>query len=203
MVRTRNLAALFIGTAFISLPAFSQESGLDHRSEASVQFIGTFTRQTTQNTIPQSSSDSGGVLASYRFLFSKHQGVEVNYAYSRNTVGYTFGTGSLGTDTNQNEITGAYVFRMPIKHLTPFAEAGFGGLVFNPRNNVSPAASTQTRVAFLFGAGVDFGLGKHIFVRAGYRGLVYNTPTFNLAANLGADRNTLQSEPSIGVGWKF
>jgi hypothetical protein len=78
MLRATNLAALFMGTALISLPAFSQEVG---RSEASVQFMGTFTKQTDSNGIRQSSSDSGGVLASYRFFFTRHQGVELNYGY--------------------------------------------------------------------------------------------------------------------------
>jgi hypothetical protein len=40
-------------------------------------------------------------------------------------------------------------------------------------------------------------------VRAQYRGFVYNTPTFNLAANLGADRVTHLAEPSIGLGLRF
>jgi opacity protein-like surface antigen len=198
MLRARNLAALFMGTALISLPAFSQEVG---RSEASVQFMGTFTKQTDSNGIRQSSSDSGGVLASYRFFFTKHQGVEVNYGYSRNTVSYNYVTGPLGTDTNQHEITGAYIFRLPMKRFTPFVEAGFGGLIFSPRNLV--VANTQGRVAFLYGAGADFNMTKRIFVRAQYRGLVFNSPTFDVPANLGADRVTHQAEPSIGLGLKF
>jgi opacity protein-like surface antigen len=198
MLRARNLAALFMGTALISLPAFSQEVG---RSEASVQFMGTFTKQTDSNGIRQSSSDSGGVLASYRFFFTKHQGVEVNYGYSRNTVSYGYVTGPLGTNANQHEITGAYIFRLPMKRFTPFVEAGFGGLIFSPRNLV--VANTQGRVAFLYGAGADFNMTKRIFVRAQYRGLVFNSPTFDVPANLGADRVTHQAEPSIGLGLKF
>jgi opacity protein-like surface antigen len=198
MVRANNLTALLIGTALFSLPAFSQEGG---RSEASVQFMGTFTKQTDSNGIRQNSSDSGGVLASYRFFFTKHQGVELNYGYSRNTVSYDYVTGPLGTSTNQHEVTGAYIFRLPMKRFTPFVEAGFGGLIFSPRNLV--LANTQGRVAFLYGAGADFNMTNRFFVRAQYRGLVYNSPTFDLPANLGADRVTHQAEPSIGLGFKF
>jgi outer membrane immunogenic protein len=198
MQRATNLAALLMGTALISLPAFSQEAG---RSEASVQFMGTFTKQTDSSGIRQSSSDSGGVLASYRFFFTRDQGVEVNYGYSRNTVSYDFGTGPFGTNTNQHEISGAYIFRFPMRRLTPFVEAGVGGLIFSPRNLVF--ANTQGRVAFLYGAGADFNLTKGIFVRAQYRGLVFNSPTFDIPANLGADRVTHQAEPTIGLGLKF
>ena len=201
MLKSKNVIALLMGTALISLPAFSQEGGLANRSEASVQFMGTFLKQTDSNGIRQSSSDSGGVLASYRFFFTRHQGVEVNYGYSRNTVSYDSGAGPLGTNTNQNEITGAYTFRFPMKRITPFVQAGLGGLIFSPRNIVG--GNTQGRVAFLYGAGADFNMTKRIFVRAQYRGLVFNSPTFDISANLGADRVTHQAEPSIGLGLKF
>jgi len=79
--------------------------------------------------------------------------------------------------------------------------AGLGGLIFQPRNFVG--ANSQGRVAFLYGAGADFNLSKRIFVRAQYRGLVFNSPTFDIPANLGADRTMHQAEPSIGFGYRF
>src|SRR6266851_5798264 len=114
MVRTKSLAALLMGTALISLPAFSQEGPPENKSEASAQFFGTFLKRTDQNGVRQRSSDSGGILASYRYLFTNHQGVEVNYGYSRSTMSYDFGAGPLGTSANQHEITGAYTLRLPM-----------------------------------------------------------------------------------------
>ena len=128
MIRTKSLAALLMGTALISLPAFSQEGAPENRSEASVSFFGAFLKNTNQNGVHQTSSDSGGVLASYRFFFTNHQGVEVNYGYSRSTTSYDFGLGPLGTQANQHEITGAYTLRFPMARITPFVQAGFGGL---------------------------------------------------------------------------
>jgi hypothetical protein len=40
-------------------------------------------------------------------------------------------------------------------------------------------------------------------VRAEYRGLVYNSPTYDLAATAGADRVTHRAEPSVGFGYRF
>jgi hypothetical protein len=51
------------------------------RSVGSV--FGTFLKTTDQNGVRQSSSDGGGILASYRYFFTNHHGVEVNYGYSR------------------------------------------------------------------------------------------------------------------------
>ena len=42
-------------------------------------------KTTTDNGVQQGATNSGGVLASYRFFFSNSHGVEVNYGYSLNT----------------------------------------------------------------------------------------------------------------------
>jgi len=76
-----------------------------------------------------------------------------------------------------------------------------GGLVFDPRD--TPGASTQARAAFVYGGGADFNLTSHIFIRAEYRGFVYSSPTFDLAATQGADRVTHRAEPSVGFGYSF
>ncbi len=180
------------------LPAFSQEGG---RSDATVQAFGSFVKTTTDNGVQQGATNSGGVLASYRFFFSNSQGVEVNYGYSLNTQTYGLVAGPLGVRANQHEVSAAYVYRHPLRHFTPFVEAGVGGLVFNPTD--APAASTQARAAFVYGGGADFNLTKRVFLRAEYRGLVYNSPTFDLTPVVGTDRVTHRAEPSIGFGYRF
>ena len=55
----------------------------------------------------------------------------------------------------------------------------------------------------VYGAGADFNITKQIFVRAEYRGLIYNSPTFDLAAAAGTGRITHRAEPSIGFGYRF
>jgi opacity protein-like surface antigen len=141
------------------------------------------------------------VLASYRFFFSNSQGVEVNYGYSLNTQTYGLAASLLGVKSNQHEVTAAYVYRHALRHFTPFVEAGVGGLVFAPTD--APGASTQARAAFVYGGGADFNITKRIFARAEYRGLVYNSPTFDLTPALGTDRVTHHAEPSIGFGYRF
>jgi opacity protein-like surface antigen len=154
-------------------------------------------KSTTQNGVNQDSTNSGGVLASYRFWFDRHNGVEANYAWTSNTEKYN----QSGVDNNSHEISAAYVFRMPMKHWSPFVLAGAGALVFDPKDLA--AASTQTRAAFVYGGGADINLTDHLFVRGEYRGFVYNSPTFDLAGFSGLDRTTHRAEPSIGFGWRF
>jgi outer membrane immunogenic protein len=199
MFRTNSFATILLWAALAALPAFSQEAG---RSEVSVQAFGSFVKSTTDNGIQQTATNSGGVLANYRFFFTQSSGVEVNYGYSLNTQSYGLPSGLLGVKSNQHEVTAAYVYRHAMRHFTPFVGAGVGGLVFDPTGG-APGASTQSRAAFVYSGGADFNLTRHVFVRAEYRGLVYNSPTFDLSQALGADRVTHRAEPSLGFGYRF
>jgi len=195
-----TLAGVMLGAALMS-PAFSQEGGLANRNEVTIQALGSFVKSTTDNGIEQNATNSGGVLASYRFFFNNHHGVEVNYGYSRNTQSYGLAGGPLGWNTNSHEVSADYVFRLPQKRWTPFVLAGVGGLVFDPKDFVG--ASAQARAAFVYGGGADFSLSKHIFMRAEYRGLVYNSPTYDFPGLNGIDRTTHRAEPSVGFGYRF
>jgi hypothetical protein len=46
-------------------------------------------------------------------------------------------------------------------------------------------------------------LGHRIFLRAEYRGFVYNSPAYDLAGLSGMDRVTHRAEPSVGLGYGF
>jgi outer membrane immunogenic protein len=200
MFRTTSFASILLGAALAAMPAFSQETG--GRSEVSVQAFGSFVKTTSDNGIQQTATNSGGVLASYRFFFTGSSGVEVNYGYSLNTQSYgSPSSGFLGVKSNQHEVSAAYVYRHAFHRFTPFAEAGAGALVFDPTG--APGASTQSRAAFVYGAGADFNITRRVFLRAEYRGFVYNSPTFDLSQALGADRVTHRAEPSVGFGYRF
>jgi opacity protein-like surface antigen len=201
MLRTKTLGALVLGGAMLTLPAFSQEENPQYKSEASVQAFGSFLKSTVNNGVEQKATDGGGVLASYRYFFNYHHGVEVNYGHSLNTQSYGLGGGPLGVNSHSYEVTAAYVFRYPMKKITPFALAGAGGLVFDPKDVAG--ASMQGRAAFVYGGGADVKITQRIFLRAEYRGLVYNSPTFDLGPLNNLDRVTHRAEPSIGFGYRF
>jgi outer membrane immunogenic protein len=178
MLRMKTIGVFVLGGALFSLPAFSQEENPQYKSEASVQAVGSFVKSTVNNGVEQKATDSGGILASYRFFFNNNHGVEVNYGHSLNTQSYGLSSGPLGVNSHSHELTAAYVFRYPIKKVTPFALAGVGGLVFDPKD--APGANMQGRAAFVYGGGADFKVTQRLFLRAEYRGLVYNSPTFDL-----------------------
>jgi opacity protein-like surface antigen len=198
---TTLVLSLVAGTIATSIPAFSQEETPVYKNEASVQAFGSFVDTTRSNGINQSATNSGGVLASYRFFFTQHQGVELNYGYALNTQNYGLESGPLGVKTYSHEVSGDYVLRFPLRHWSPFLLAGAGGLVFDPNNFTG--ASVQARPAFVYGGGADFSLSKHVFVRAEYRGLLYNSPTYDFPGLSGLDRISHRAEPSVGFGFRF
>ncbi len=189
----KKLAVTWIvGIASLALPAFSQSEPVG-KNEVSVQAFGSFVKSTTENGIENKATHSGGVLGSYRYFFNAHNGVEANYGYSLNTQNYGSTGGVLGVKSYSHEVSAAYVFRMPMHKFTPFVLAGAGGVIFDPK----------TRAAFIYGGGADFNLAHHVFLRAEYRGFVYNSPTFELTGLAGADRITHRAEPSVGFGYRF
>lgn len=197
MFQTKSI--VFVVAALSAVPVFAQYEG--YRSEVSVQGSGSFIKETTKDGIQQSGSKTGGVLTNYRFYFSQHHGVEVDYGYTLNTERYALSTGTNGVNTHSHEATAAYVFRAPFKRWSAFAMAGAGGLVFDPKNNAS--LTRQGRAAFVYGGGADVDITRHVFLRAQYRGLVYNSPTYEMPALAGLERVTHRAVPSAGLGFRF
>jgi len=200
MSRKNTFALVIAGAVLLVAPAFSQED-VNYRSDFTVQALGSFVKSTSNNGVQQDSTNSGGVLASYRFFFNRHNGVEVNYGYALNTQNFGLTGGALGVKNDSHEFTADYVLRFPWKRWSPFALAGTGALVFDPRN-VS-TANVQARPAFVYGGGADFNLTSHLYMRAEYRGFVYDSPTFGLTESAGTGRVTHRAEPSIGFGYRF
>ena len=200
MFGKKMVVTLIAGVASLALPAFSQSEELG-KNEVSVQAFGSFLKSTTDNGVQNSATNSGGVLGSYRYFFGVHSGVAVNYGYALNTQNFLSSSSALGVKNYSHEVSAAYVFRLPLKRFTPFVTAGAGALVFDPKD--FQGADSQTRPAFVYGGGADFNISHHVFMRAEYRGFVYNSPTYNLSGLDGTDRMTHRAEPSIGFGYRF
>jgi outer membrane immunogenic protein len=200
MFRTKMMITLISGVAALAMPAFSQ-SETPGKNEVSVQAIGSFVKSTTQDGVTNSASNSGGVLASYSYFFDGRSGIEVNYGYALNTQNFFSTAGATNVKNYSHEASAAYVFRIPLKRFTPFVEAGAAALIFDPKD--AAGIDTQTRAGFVYGGGADFDFTRHVFLRAEYRGFVYDSPTYKLAGLDGTDRITHRAEPSIGFGYRF
>ena len=184
-----------------SVTAVAQES----RSEISVQGTGFFTKDSDGNGIQNHVTNTGGFMIGYRYNINRWLSAEANYGYDRNTQIF-FGSGLGRVQSNVHQATGEAVVKLPsFLRLQPYALAGGGALMFDPTGNAATSfggATWQAKGAFVYGAGGDYALTRHISLRAEYRGYVYKAPDFNVAS-LNTDAWTHTAQPSAGVVFRF
>jgi outer membrane immunogenic protein len=198
--------SLFAVVAFVFLPtiaAISQET----RNEVSVQATGFFTKDSNGQGTSQKTTESGGVLAGYRYRINRWFSAEANYGYNRNTQQYFNSGGASHIQADVHSVTGDLVVNLPFRFhkLLPYVLGGGGALIFSPTNNLGgfvPGVDTQAQGAFVYGGGADYGITRHVSLRAEYRGFVYKAPDFGLS-NLSTDAWTHTAFPSAGLVVRF
>jgi opacity protein-like surface antigen len=204
MLRIKMLVAGLFATILLASASLAQELP---RNEVSVQGTGFFTRDSDKDGITQHTTDSGGLLVSYRFHFNRWLAADGSYGYTRNTHQNFTSTSAFNVQSNLHQTTGALVVTSPrkIAGLTPFALAGAGALTFDPTGNPGGfvlGADRQTKGAFLYGGGADINLNERFAFRVEYRGFVYKRPDFGLAS-LNSDATAHTAQPSAGFVIRF
>ena len=183
-------------------------SAQENRSEISLQGTGLFTASTTGNGTAYSATESGGVMGTYRYHLNHWISVEGAYGYSLNTQKYSLSSGAFRIQSGIHDFTGSLVLNLPShhhSHINPYLLAGGGGLRFAPTGtqfNTLSGAQSQTRGAFVYGAGINYGIYKGLSLRAEYRGFVYSTPDFGFGA-LATNAVTHTAVPSVGLSFRF
>lgn len=195
------LVAWFI--LFLTVSAVAQEA----RNEISAQGTGFFTKDSSNNGITRSATDTGGFLVGYRYHINKWLAAEANYGFDRNTQKYFSADGFSRVQSDIHATTADLVVNVPVNFfgLRPYVLGGSGALTFHPTGNAggfAPGADTQAKAVVLYGGGADFGLTRHLALRAEYRGFIYKTPDFGLRS-LSNDGWTHTAQPSAGFVYSF
>jgi opacity protein-like surface antigen len=186
---------LVVGIVVLSLAATAQEN----RSEISVQGTGLFTKNTSGNGTSYSATASGGFLSTYRYHLNRWISAEAAYGYALNTQSL-LSSNSFRFQSGIHQFTGSVVINLPSRassKFTPYLLAGGGALLFTPSLS---GAQTQTKGAFVYGAGINYALLKRVSLRAEYRGLLYGAPNFGFGA---LSTVTHTAEPSVGLSYRF
>lgn len=198
MKRFTELALVLI---VFAISCWAQET----RNEVTIQGSGFFQKQTTSGGITNGPSNSGGVMAGYRFNLKNWLAVEGDYDYFRNHETYSSASGTTFVPMNVHALTGIAVVKLPsfkaplVKRVSSFVLAGGGPMFFSPRQG---SLDKQTRGAFVYGGGVDVSVSRHFLVRAQYRGFIYRTPDFE-QSSLRLDKYTHAAVPSAGLVFTF
>ena len=204
MVRLKLFITGLLATFLLASVALAQE---ETRHEVSVQGIGFITKDSNQNGIRQHTTDSGGVLTSYRFHFNRWLAADGTYGYTRNTWQTFTATNAFNLQANTHQTTAALVVTSPrtFAGVRPYALAGGGALTFAPTSEVaipSLRLDRQTTGVFVYGGGADINLTRHFALRGEYRGLVYKRPDF-VSPSLNINPTTHTAQPSLGFVIRF
>src|SRR5438552_6180090 len=156
------------------------------RSEISLQGTGFFTKSSSGNGTGYSTTEAGGCLSTYRYHLNHWISAEAAYGYDFNSQKYLLSSRAFRIQSGIHQATASLVVNLPSRYssrFSPYILAGGGALLFAPSGNqfnTVSGAQTQTKSAFVYGTGVNYGITKRLSLRAEYRGLVYNTPDFRL-----------------------
>ena len=160
----------------------------ENKYEVTVQGSGFFPKETTKGSVINKPTYSGGFMSGFRFNLNNRFAIEGDYDYFRNGEKYILSSGTTRIPMNTSAVTGVGIVKLPaLRNLKPFALAGAGLTMFNPRN--TRGLESQTKGTFVYGGGLDVPMFRHVALRAQYRGFVYKIPDFN-TSNLKTDKFT-------------
>lgn len=130
-----QVAEVAIFLIFLSIASWAQET----RYELTVQGSGFFQKQTTSGGTTNEPTNSGGVMAGYRFNLKNWLAVEGDYDYFRNHQTFSGSSGTTSIPMNVHAATGVAIVKLPsfkapaVKIVSPFLLAGVGAMFFDPR----------------------------------------------------------------------
>src|ERR1700761_3111811 len=126
-------------------------SAQENRSEISLQGTALFTRSTTGNGTAYSATQSGGLIATYRYHLSHWISLEGAYGYNLNSQKYSLSSGAFRIQSGIHDFTGCVVMNLPSRshsRLNPYLLVGGGALRFAPTGdqfNTLSGAQGQTK----------------------------------------------------------
>lgn len=199
-------AALFAGILLLSSLAAAAQDG---RFTLSLNAAGLIHKQSQNEFVTLTSTDSVGFLGSIQYKFAPHSSFELSYGRSHNSEKYDQSPLLYRVKSDITEVSLAYVYTTTYhEKYHPFLLAGAAALTFGPSDTLVNDVSTplgavrQTQPAILYGGGVDYPFYSHFALRLQYRGLIYQPPSYKLN-RFSISGHTHVAEPSIGVTFTF
>jgi opacity protein-like surface antigen len=187
--------------AFSAAASYAQES----RQDISISGLALLPPTVEASGIQLRPSYTGGALVSYRYLLTPRSALEGNYSWAQNTnyfkcCGETYFN---PIKTRQQEGTVGYVYGLNFKNYNPFVEAGIGGVFYTPiqEGTYTLNATSNTRIAAMFGGGVAYEISPSFDIRVQYHGLVDKAPQFQ--TSFSTNRYQLISMPAVGIAYHF
>ena len=153
--------------------------------QVGLQGNGFFTKSSSGSSVQQTTSESGGFLLNFRYNLTRWISADATYGRNRVTDRY-FTPGFSTVQATAHQFTGGFVAELPVfPKVRPYLMAEGGAILFDPTGSQTMSvagAQTQAAGTFVYGGGIDYSLFRYLALRAEYRGLVYDSPDFNIRA---------------------
>ena len=181
----------------------------ESRQDASISLFGVYAPAVYGLDIhPMTTTSTGGILASYRYMLTPRSEVELNYSYFQNSLKYfAIAEPNTRSQVRAEEASAAYVYMRTYKRYNPFVEAGIGAEFYIPILNYETTNldfKMSTQPGFIFGGGLAYELSPSWDIRVEYRGFAQRTPTLGNPAGLTqTNRYYVLMTPSLGVAYHF
>lgn len=165
------------------------------------------------NPPAQKTTNSVGVVVDARYDFGRHSALGASFSLNRSKEIYLDNAQTVSwVQSNNAEMIGTYIFRLPYNEtVKPYAMFGGGLVRFGPNGTYSASGTPQAemKAAFAYGFGSDFKMTDHWGLRLQYRGLLRADPSFKLGTSsstsggFGTGLKAHVPEPSIQVVYHF
>ncbi len=167
------------------------------------------TNASNGNSIREDTTESGGVLVSFRQPWRPWLGYEADLSYTKFYEAYNKGV--VKVESNVTDFSFSYLLQSPVIYgVQPYLTLGGGIIVFSPisgtltnlNQTVPSSLPSQLLPEFTYSLGLKMPLFSRFGVNGGLRGLKYKTPDFH---QVPIDTRTLRTtlQPNIGVYYRF
>ena len=196
---TRALSLCLVASS--ALAAHAQFYKL-HNVDLGVNAVSPFTTVMT-NDLPQTTqgtTDTVGLLVSFKEHPLPWAGIEFNYGYNKYSQRYNGPFPPTEVKSYNQEATAAYIFHPHFRRLQPFVALGGGAINFLPQAHAAP---DMWRATGLLEAGLDIPThNPHLGFRVQGRALFYRAPNF-FNSIISSEDWVATAEPSGGVYFRF
>ncbi len=167
------------------------------------------TNASNGNSIREDTTESGGVLVSFRQPWRPWLGYEANLGYTKFYEAYNKGV--VKVESNVTDFSFSYLLQSPpIYGVQPYLTLGGGIIVFSPISgtltNLNQTVPNRCPPSCCRSSPIPWVSRSHCFrasgCNGGLRGLKYKTPDFH---QVSIDTHTLRTtlQPNIGVYYRF
>lgn len=208
-MRIRRLGGVLAG--LVMTVGTLSASAVSAQTDLAVSGYEAFNQNSTGNGVQQTVTNSPGGMLEFRHIQAPWIGYEVTYSLNqedqtispvKGSCGYFCSVPPQALRSKTHEVSVDWVAAKKFNKIQAFGIGGFGFMIAAPANYNQYDLNTSVRIAYVYGGGIDWDLGRRTGLRLQYRGNIYKAPDISFDFPT-TGRYTHTAEPMIGVYFRL